>query len=154
VKSGSANRGVPGGSKNELPKRNTGEEEGEEKGDGEEEGDDEDGENKDEAEEEEEDRDAAPHGPHCMDPAGPVTKNFCPTSTKRLPPTQPGKQRLKKKAGRKKRENKGGRCESKLKQPRARAKAKNDIETRASGFIAAPRCWAFGVRVRVRKAPL
>jgi hypothetical protein len=31
-------------------------------------------------------------------------------------------------------------------------KQKSEIETQSGEFIAVPRCWAFGVRVRVRKA--
>jgi hypothetical protein len=64
-------------------------------------------EEKEEAEEEDEaegneDRDAAPHGPRCMDTTDPATRKSCPTSTELFLPTEPGKQRLKMKAGRKK----------------------------------------------------
>jgi hypothetical protein len=48
-----------------------------------------------------EDRDAASHGLRCMDPAGTATQSSRPTSAKPFPPAQPGKQRLKMKAGRK-----------------------------------------------------
>jgi hypothetical protein len=61
---------------------------------------------KDEEEDEaegDEGRDAAPRGPHCMDPTNPATRYSCPMSTKLFLPTQPEKQRLKTKAGRKRR---------------------------------------------------
>ena len=54
----SADRGILNGSQNEPAKRNTGGAEGDE------------------------DREAAPHGPRCMDPADPATRNSRPTLTK------------------------------------------------------------------------
>jgi hypothetical protein len=71
-----------------------------------------------------EDRDAVPHGPRCMDPADPATRNSCSALAKQFPPTQPEEQLLKMKAGQKKKKG-GGKGGSKPKQPRARAKAKN-----------------------------
>ena len=62
-------------------KRNTGKEK-EVEGDGGEGGEEEEEEEEEDAAEGDEHRDAAPHGPRCMDRAGPATRNSCPTSTK------------------------------------------------------------------------
>jgi hypothetical protein len=65
------------------------------------------------------------------------------------------KKRLKMKAGRK---EKGKREEEREEQAEAAPCAckghKVVYRSKVAGFIAAPRFWAFGVRVRVRKAPV
>jgi hypothetical protein len=55
-----------------------------------------------------EDRDAVLHGPRCMDPADPATRNSCSALAKQFPPTQPEKQLLKMKAGQKKKGRREG----------------------------------------------
>ena len=70
-----------------------GDEEEEEEGDeGDDEDEDEDGEGEAEGDE---DRDAAPHGPRCMDPTDPATQTLARCRRNGFSSTQPGKQRLK-----------------------------------------------------------
>jgi hypothetical protein len=73
-----------------------------------------------------------------MDPTDPATRSSCPTSAKCFPPTQPGKRRLKIKAGRK---NKGkGRREggaSRSSSARLR-RPKSDIETQSGEVYCRP----------------
>jgi hypothetical protein len=87
VESGSADRGVPGGSKGELAKRNKGEEAG--RGGGGEEEDEAEDEEEDEAEDDE-DRYVAPHGPRCNGPDVPDDPKLFFDVGKSFPPTQLG----------------------------------------------------------------
>jgi hypothetical protein len=121
-------------SEDELAKQNTGEDEGRGGGGGE----DEDEEDEAEGDEDDEDRDPAPHGLRCMDPTDPATRNSCPTSTNEFPPTQPEKQRLKMKVGRKKREKEGGEGGGSRSSPARVQRPQSDLETQRGGVYYRP----------------
>jgi hypothetical protein len=72
-----------------------------------------------------------------MDPAGPATRSSCPTSAKWFPPIQPGKQRLKMKAGRKKGKREEVRGEQAEAAPRA-SKGQKVIYIQSFGFYCRP----------------
>jgi hypothetical protein len=92
---------------------------------------------------------AALHGP-----GGPGYLEPFPTSAYLFPLTQPGKQLPKMKAGRKKREREeGGAIRSSPARVR-RSKSNKETQSGDAIVIAASRCWAVGVRVRVQKTPI
>jgi Ni/Co efflux regulator RcnB len=136
--------GSQAASKDESAKRNTGEEEG---SIGEEEDEEEEVEEEDETEGDE-DRDAAPHGPRCMDPANSAIRNSFPALMNIFLPTQPGKQRPKIKAGRKKRKREEERGEQAEAVPRA-CKGHKAIKDSKRRELLPPLAGECFVRVRV-----
>jgi hypothetical protein len=91
----------------------------------------------------------------CMVPTDPATRSSCPKSKKMISAHSARETRAQDKGGSKKKGKKekgrGGQTEA---APRACKDQQVIWRPNAARYITAPRCWAFGVHVRVRKAPL